>query len=130
LNAARGTGKQQSIVRANKIPYLKNKFRDDSFYMSGRIDLQSFNTQKNPDERFERYAIQMKDQHFATVHIEVGKDFSSHLIRRAFWNSIMRRKRITLSVSSKLPEKIPANYGDYHIWKEKLEKDQFENEKI
>jgi hypothetical protein len=130
LNAARGTGKQKSIVRANKIPYLSNKFRNDEFYMSGRIDLQCFNTQKNPNERFERYAIQMGRGHFATVHIEVGKDFSPRLIRRAFWNSIMRRKRITLSVSSTLPKKIPANYVVYRSWKEKLEKDQFENEKI
>ncbi len=130
LNAAHGTGKQQSIVNANKIPYLNNNFQDNPFYMSGRIDLQSLNTQKNPDQRFERYAIQMGRQHFATVHIEVGKIFFPRIIRRAFWNSIMIRKRITLSESSKLPEKIPANYVAYRSWKEKLEKDQFENEEI
>jgi len=52
--------------------------------MSGRIDLQGFDTRKLNEDCFERYAIQMGNQHFATVHIKVGKEFGVHVIRRTF----------------------------------------------
>jgi hypothetical protein len=119
LTAAHGTGKQQSIVSADKIPYLKDNFCHSIYYMSGRIDLQGFDTQESAEERFERYALQIDSDHFATVHIEVGKQFKVEVIRRAFWNSVMKKNNFKLSESSDPPEKIPGDYVTYCSWKEK-----------
>jgi len=119
LTAAHGTGKQQTIVLATQIPYLFNKFSRNTYYMSGRIDLQGFDTQESSEERFERYAIQMDKDHFATVHIEVGKQFKVEVIRRAFWNSVMKKNKFKLSESSNPPEKIPGHYVQYCAWIEK-----------
>lgn len=120
LDAAHGTGRQQSIVSADKIPYLRDNFYHNAYYMSGRIDLQSFDKQKSLEERFERYAVQIGKEHFATVHIEVGKKFKAEVIRRAFWNSVMTKNKFKLSESSQPPEKIPGDYVLYCSWKDKL----------
>jgi hypothetical protein len=129
LGGALGTGKQATVFSAKDIPYLWDNFRSNNFYMSGRIDLQGFNTRKLNEGQFERYAIQMGNQHFATVHIKVGKEFGVHVIRRAFWNSVMAKTHIILSEFSKLPDKIPTNFEKYHNWRKKIE-EEFENKKI
>jgi hypothetical protein len=126
LGGALGTGKQGTVISAKDVPYLWNNFRSNSFYMSARIDLQGFNTKKLNEDRFERYAIQMDNKNYATVHVKVGIEFGVHVIRRAFWNSVMAKTHIKLSELSKLPDKIPANFEAYRNWKKNIE-EEFEN---
>ncbi len=116
LKKAIGTGKEKTIICAKNISHLKNDFSSNEFFKSGRIDLKGYDAQ-TINRRFERYAIQMGDQNFATIHIEVGKRFSVRYIRRAFWVSIITNDDVWIGDAfPKLPNNAPSTWDSYCSW--------------
>jgi hypothetical protein len=121
LKEAIGTCKEKTIICAKDIPYLKNDFGNNKFFMSGRIDLQGRDSRAINNKRFERYAIQMREKQFATVHIEVGKRFSVRYIRRAFWVSIIISEDVWIGDDfPQLPNNVPGTWDSYSKWSQNL----------
>jgi hypothetical protein len=120
LREARGTGVKGTIVRARDIPYLRNNYRINNFFMNGRIDLQGRDSQKlNKKVRFERYAIQMGSQNFARVHIQFGKTFDVRYIRCAFWVSVLTSNDVWIGDGfPEIPLNIPAQWENYRNWQQ------------
>jgi hypothetical protein len=127
LKKAIGTGREKTIICAKNIHHLKNDFSSNEFFMSGRIDLKGRDTQTINNGRFERYAIQMGNQQFATIHIEVGKQFSVRYIRRAFWVSIIINDDVWIGDDfPELPNNAPGTWDSYCSWSKCL-KQQLKN---
>jgi hypothetical protein len=118
LREARGTGAQGTIIRAQDISYLRNNYRTNSLFMSARIDLQGRDSQQsNRNVRFERYAIQIGSEQFATVHIQVGRTFDVRYIRRAFWLSVLRSNDVWIGDGfSEIPSNVPGRWENYRSW--------------
>jgi hypothetical protein len=130
LGEARGTSKEKTLICAKDIPYLKSEFGNNKIFMSGRIDLQGRDTQAINNKRFERYAIQMDNQQFATVHIELGKKFTVRYIRRAFWVSIIISEDVWIGDDfPDLPNNVPGTWDSYSKWSQNL-KQRLKNIKL
>ena len=80
-------------------------------YGDARLDLQGEEIQNGT--RFERYAVQMGDETFAVVHIQVGISFGVGLIREAFSLSRNTHTHVFLSDVEQPGIKQPGDGNNY-----------------